>query len=318
MKNKNRKRIIPRNKDFTLDGDYLKLFSKRLFRFLLIDKSVPAYQWVEFNQQLYSEIVCHDRHLYFLRRIHGDLRNGREFDWNDINELAGYSPEVHLSVYNRLKMKYKNRTFVLDYEFIYHFCEVLIDEHLKWISVPVIDADARSAQEYLHRAYDRSRNDRLDEAYQDFLKAIELDPDKGEYQYGLAQFLFRHRRDYVKALKWVDSAIAKSNPHRPHEDILSHLLRAEICATLGMGSQVLSSLENATSILRHFLTELDWDENGEALLDGGITLYAEGVRSHLKVTIEVSEKIANMMGAGTIQKQVQVILNEQRKLLKLL
>ena len=171
--------------------------------------------------------------------------------------------------------------------------------------------------EYWSRARDRSLGSRVDDAYQDYVQAIELEHDTIGYQHDLARFYRSHLQCYRKALESVEGAIAESEPDTAYEDIVLHLLKAEICAALGNWTQTLSSLEYVTGVVRHFLLDLDWHGSPQTSPPDGDELYDERLRSQLLQCIQASDRLTRTMGGGKLHDRAQSLLKEQRTLWKL-
>lgn len=171
--------------------------------------------------------------------------------------------------------------------------------------------------EYSSRAHDRSFGSRLDDAYQDYVQAIELEHDTIGYQHDLARFYLSHIQRYRNALESVDGAIAESGPDTAYEDIILHLLKAEICAALGNWTQTLSTLEHVTGVVRHFLIDLEWHGDVQSSPPEGVNRFCEGLRSQLLQCIQASDRLTRIMGGGKLHDRAQNLLKEQRNLWKL-
>ena len=59
---------------------------------------------------------------------------------------------------------------------------------------------------------------------------------------------------------------------------------------------------------------LEW-KNGHAAMEGGITIFAEGIRQSLSEAIQASEHLLALVN-GNLTSQVQSILRVQKKLWK--
>jgi hypothetical protein len=167
---------------------------------------------------------------------------------------------------------------------------------------------------YWCRAENRSLGSRLDDAYRDYVEAIEVDRDSMGYQRDLARFYITHRHCYSEALESVDTALAESGPETAYEDIVLHLLKAEICAALGNWTQTLSSLEHVTDIVRHFMIDVNWHDFPKTSPTDGVNLFAEGLRSQLMHCIEASDRLTQTMGAGTLRDRARRLSTEQGRL----
>ena len=170
--------------------------------------------------------------------------------------------------------------------------------------------------EYWSRARDRSLGSRVDDAYQDYVQAIELEHDTIGYQDDLARFYLSHLHCYRDALESVDGAIAESGPETAYEDLILHLLKAEICAALGNWTQTLSTLEYVTGVVRHFLIDLDWHGSAEASPPESVNRFCERLRSQLLQCIQASDRLTRTMGGGKLHDRAQSLLKEQRTLWK--
>ena len=104
---KSRKRIIPRNKDFTLDGDHIAPYYKRLFRFVRMDNSMPVLRKVEITPELFMGLWGIERHMVKIGLIQDSLSNGTKIDWNQVENEIVYPEPVLLAAYGLLKEKYE-------------------------------------------------------------------------------------------------------------------------------------------------------------------------------------------------------------------
>lgn len=313
-----RKHIIPRGHDYQADGDFLKPLSKRLWRFLASDETFPAYQKVKLTPRLFADILGHLRHLNLILRIQRELRSGRELDWQDLSEFAGFSNEACLAAYYELRRRTEEKGAVLDQSFIYGFCQVLSREELRSEAVACADTKAESGMSYWCRAVARLGAGRVEEARRDFLQANVKEPTQPEILHGLAQLYFVRRRDPGKALIWVNRALACSNPGRPHERVLIHALKGEISAALGKWAEVVSHLHSGTAILRHLVEDFEWDDHGESVLPSGARLYGEGIRALIQVCNKATQKILSQALPAACRRELERIACQQGKLLKLM
>jgi hypothetical protein len=165
-----------------------------------------------------------------------------------------------------------------------------------------------------YRARNRSLSKRLDDAYRDYVEAIDLGHDKAEYQDELARFYLDHRQCYTEALQSVDCALAESGPDAAYEDLLLHMLKAEICAALGNWTQTLSGLEHVTGIVRHFLLDVDWHASAHTSPSEGGDIFGEQLRSQLLQCIHVSDRLTRTMGPGALRDRAMRLLVEQGRL----
>ena len=171
--------------------------------------------------------------------------------------------------------------------------------------------------EYWSRGNDCSLGSRLDDAYQEYVQAIELERADPGYSQDVAQFYLRHRQCFRNALESVDGAIAQSGPETAYEYIILHLLKAEICAALDNWAQTVSSLELVTGVVRHFLVDLDWHESAQISPPERINPFCEGLRLQLLQCIQASERLTRIMEQGALHDRAQGLLKEQRRLWKL-
>ena len=168
--------------------------------------------------------------------------------------------------------------------------------------------------EYWCRTLNRSLGSRLDEVYRDYVEAIELERDTAGYRNDLAHFYHDHRQCYAEALQSVDSALAESGPGAAYEDLVLHLLRAEVCAALGNWTQTLSSLEHVTGVVRHFLVDMDWHASAHTAPSEGVDLFGQQLRSQLQQCIQASDRLTGTLGPGTLRDRAHRLLTEQGRL----
>lgn len=160
-------------------------------------------------------------------------------------------------------------------------------------------------------AFDRSLRSRLDDAYRDYVGAIDLGHEKAGYQDDLARFYLDHRHCYAEALESVECALAESDPGAAYEDLVLHMLKAEICAALGNWTQTLSGLEHVTGVVRHFLLDMDWHDDTHASMSQGSDLFGEHIRSQLLQCIQASDRLTRFIGPGKLRDRAMRLLTEQ-------
>jgi hypothetical protein len=164
------------------------------------------------------------------------------------------------------------------------------------------------------RAFDRSLRTRLDDAYRDYIEAIEIGHETAGYQDDLTCFYLDHRQRYAEALESVECALAESRPGAAYEDLVLHMLKAEICAALGNWTQTLSGLEHVTGVLRHFLLDIDWHASAHTSPSGGADLFGEQIRSQLLQCIQASDRLTRNIGPGALRDRAMGLLTEQGRL----
>jgi len=164
------------------------------------------------------------------------------------------------------------------------------------------------------RASDRSLSSRLDEAYREYVEAIDLGHEETGYQDDLSRFYFHHRRSYVEALESVNCALAESGPDAVYEDLVLHMLKSEICAALGNWTQTLSGLEHVTGVVRRFLVDADWNATPHALPSEGGDRFGEQLRLRLLQCIQASDRLTRSIGPGTLCDRARILLTELGRL----
>ena len=164
------------------------------------------------------------------------------------------------------------------------------------------------------RGFDGSLRSRLDDAYRDYIEAIDLGHEKAGYQDDLARFYLDHRQCYAEALESVDCALAESGPGAAYEDLVLHMLKSEICAALGNWTQTVSGLEHVTGVVRHFLLDVDWHASTDTSLSGGPDPFGEQIRSQLLQCIQASDRLTRLIGTGALRDRAMRLLTEQGRL----
>jgi hypothetical protein len=164
------------------------------------------------------------------------------------------------------------------------------------------------------RDFDRSLKSRLDDAYRDYVEAIDLGHEKAGYQDDLARFYLDHRQCYVEALESVECALAASGPGAVYEDLVLHMLKAEICAALGNWTQTLSGLEHVTGVMRRFLLDVDWHASAHTSISEGPDFFGEQIRTQLLQCIQASDRLTRFIGPGALRDRAMRLLTEQGKL----
>ena len=313
MTNKNRKRIIPRNKNFTLTNDHLQPYYKRLFRFVRLDYSMPVYRKTELTSELFMGIWGIERHMVKISSIQDSLSNGQPIDWNLIENGIAYPETLLLTAYGMLKEKYENEQPVLNEGFLREVHDSICEAFRIVYPKPLMEIDPKTADEYYHRGSVRIHQGQYDEALADFKKANEMHPNNHIFEFALGQYWLQYGKDKLMALTWVDKAISHVGNDSLLAEMFYHHLRTTICTGLKRYQEAIRSLQFCTGVLRYFIERLDW-KDGEASLGKG-TIFAEGIRASLSETIEASERLLSLV-SGNVLSQVQSVLKTQRKLWK--
>ena len=314
MTNKNRKRILPRDRDFSLTGDRLTPYYKRLFRFVRMDESMPAYRKTDLTGELFMNLWGIERHMLKVVRIQDSFSNGKNIDWDQVENEIDYPETVLLTAYGLLKEKYENRQPVLNEDFLKEVHSSICDAFYIVYPQQLMQITPKCADEYYHRGTVRIHQSRYDEAFADFKKANEMEPNNYIYEFALAQFWLRYGADGMGALIWINKAILHLGEESPLIRTIYHLLRTTICATLKRYDESIRSLQLCTDDLSFMIDKLDW-KNGHASAGDGITIFAEGVRQCLSEAIEASEHLLALV-SGTLSSQVRNSLRVQKKLWK--
>jgi tetratricopeptide (TPR) repeat protein len=315
MTNKNRKRIIPRNKNFTLTNDNLAPYYKRLFRFVRMDDSMPVYRKTELTRELFMGLWQLERHMVKVSRIQDSLSNGQPIDWNQIENGIAYPETLLLTAYGMLKEKYENEQPVLDETFLREVHDSICEAFRIFYPKPLMEIHPKTAtaDEFFHRGNVRIHQGQYDEAFADFERANELRRDCDAIEYSLAQYWLQYGKNKLMALTWIDKAIKHLRNNSPLAGMFYHHLRTTICTGLKQYEEAVSSLQISTGALSFMIEKLDW-RDGEAKLGRG-TIFAEGIRASLSEAIEVSERLLALVN-GNLMGQVQSILKTQRNLWK--
>ena len=315
MTNKNRKRIIPRNKNFTLTNDNLAPYYKRLFRFVRMDDSMPVYRKTELTLELFLGLWGIERHMVKIGRIQDSLSNGLPIDWNQVENGIAYPETLLLTAYGMLCKKYENEQPVLNEDLLREIHDSICESFHIFFPKPLMEIGPKTAtaDEFFHRGNMRIHQGQYDEAFADFSKANELRRDCDAIEFALAQWYLQYGKNKLMALTWIDKAIAHVGNNSLLAEMFYHHLRLTICTGLKRYDEAVRSLQMCTGVIRYFIERLDW-KDGQASLGKG-TIFAEGIRQSLSEVIEESEKLLSLVN-GNLMSQVQSVLKTQRKLWK--
>ena len=314
MTNKNRKRILPRDKDFSLTGDRLSPYYKRLFRLVRMDDSMPVYKQTELSRELFMGLWGIEKHMLKIVRIQDSLSKGQTIDWERIENAIDYPEPVLLTAYGLLQEKYENRQPVLNEDFLREVHSSIYDAFYIVYPKQLMMIDPKTADDFYMRGNQRIFQSRYDEAIADFNKANEMEPGNPVYEFILAQFWLRYGGDKQRALFWIDKAILHMEEDNPLTQTIFHLLRTTITCALTRYQDAIKSLQTCTDALSFMIEKLTWT-NGSASMGDGITIFAEGLRQSLSEAIEGSEHLL-ALGHCDLLCQVQSILRVQKKLWK--
>lgn len=314
MTNKSRKRIIPRNKDFTLDGDHIAPYYKRLFRFVRMDNSMPVLRKVEITPELFMGLWGIERHMVKIGLIQDSLSNGTKIDWNQVENEIVYPEPVLLAAYGLLKEKYEKVQPVLNEDFLKEVYGSICDAVHAVYPKQHMQITPKTADEFYMRGNQRIFQCRYDEAFADFDTANRMEPNNAAYEFTLAQYWLRYGGDKVKALFWIDRAIQHLGDEDPLIQTIYHSLRTTITCALKRYGDSIKSHQICTSALCFMIERLEW-RNGEASTGNGVTIYADAIRQSLSEAIEASERLLALVD-GNLLSQVQSILRVQKKLWK--
>jgi len=314
MKNKDRKRIIPRNNNFTLDGNHLQPYYKRLFRFVRMDDSLPVHKKVEITPELFMGLWGIERHLLKIIKIQDSLSNGQPIDWEQVEEGIAYPETLLLRAYQILKEKYETEQPVLNEEFLKEIHDSICSAFHIIYPNPRKGSVPKSADGFYNRGNQRIFEKKYDEALSDFSRANELEPNNHLYEFTIGQYWFRYGHDCQTALTWIDKAISHIRSGDIFELICYHELRLEICSAIGEYYKSVKSLQIATGTLCFLIERLNW-KDGEASLGEGKAIYAEGIRVSLSQAIQNAEHLLTRVDS-VLASQVQEILGTLKKLWK--
>ncbi len=170
----------------------------------------------------------------------------------------------------------------------------------------------KNADDFYHRGNVRIHQSRYDEAFADFKKANEMEPNSHVIEFALAQFWFRYGGDKRRALIWINKAISHLGNESLLVQVIYQHLKTTICCGLKRYDEAVKSLQICTSALSEMIERLEW-KNGQAAMEGGITIFGEGVRQSLSEAIEASEHLLALVN-GNLLDLVQSILRVQKKL----
>ena len=186
MSNKDRKRIIPRNRDFKLSGDRLEPYFKRLFRFVRSDGSVPVYKNVNLTFELFTEIWGLERHLVRLERILDVTFSGKHTDVTEITNETNYPETLLLRAFHIERENHATGKVVVNESLlreIHNSIQEAFD--LEFPRTPV-EFIPREAEEFYHRGNNRIFQAQYDKAIADFMQANELEPDNPVFEFAVA------------------------------------------------------------------------------------------------------------------------------------
>ena len=314
MTNKNRKRILPRDKDFSLTGDRLSPYYKRLFRLVRMDDSMPVYKKTELSRELFMGLWGIEKHMLKVVRIQDSLSKGENIDWDRVENEIDYPETVLLTAYGLLQEKYENRQPVLNEDFLKEVHASICQAFYIVFPKQLMQITPKTADEYYMRGNQRISQSRYDEAYGDFKQANEMEPNNPVYEFILAQYWLRYGGDKVKASLWIDRAIQHDRDGSPLIQTIYQLMRVTITCALKQYDESIRSLQVCTGALSFMIEKLEW-KNGHAEMEGGITIFAEGVRQSLSEAIQASEHLLALVN-GNLSSQVQSILRVQKSLWK--
>ena len=314
MTNKNRKRILPRDENFSLTGDRLSPYYKRLFRLVRMDDSMPAYRKTELSRELFMGLWGIEKHMLKVVRIQDSLSKGENIDWDRVENEIDYPQSVLLAAYGLLQEKYENRQPVLNEDFLKEVHASICQAFYIVFPKQLMQINPKTADEFYMRGNQRISQSRYDEAYGDFKQANEMEPNNSVYEFILAQYWLRYGGDNVKASFWIDRAIQHLGDDSPLILTIYHLMRTTITCALKRYDDSIRSLLLCTDALIFMIENLEW-QNGHATMEGGITIFAEGIRQSLSESIQASEHLLALVN-GTPLNQVQSLLRIQKKLWK--
>jgi tetratricopeptide (TPR) repeat protein len=314
MKNKNRKRNLPRNQDFTLDGDHIAPYYKRLFRFVRMDNSMPVLRKVEITPELFMGLWGIERHLLKIIKIQDSLSTGQPIDWEQVEEGTAYPETLLRRAYQILKEEFGTEQPVLNEEFLREIHESICSAFRIVFPKPCKESAPKAADGFYNRGNQRIFQKRYEEALADFTRANELEPNNHLYEFSIGQYWFRYGHDSQTALTWIDKAISHIRSDDIFELICYHELRLEICSAIGEYHKSVKSLQIATGTLCFLIERLDW-KDGEASLGRGKTIYAEGIQASLSQEIQNAEHLLTRVDS-VLASQVQEILGTLKKLWK--
>ena len=316
MTNKNRKRIIPRTKDFTLTGDYLEPYFKRVFRFLRNDDTMPVYGKVELTPDLFMEIWELERHLIRLQRIEDTAFGGQKINADQINGETDYPESLLLKAFSLVKEKHEDEQVVLNESLLREIHQGVQEAFSELYPHIPTEFLPRDAEEFYNRGNVRIHQARYAEAIADFVHAAQMDPLNPLYEFALAQFWFRKGKDNQSALLWIDSAISHLDADALCERVYYFQLKVDICIALREYGTAIESLHMSMQTLRFVIEDLQW-ENGEASLGEGRWVFADGVRCSLGNAAESAEQLLNLVDALVghhLQSVLQVLVRLRKNL----
>ena len=314
MTHKNRKRILPRDENFSLTGDRLTPYYKRLFRFVRMDDSMPVYRKTELTRELFMRLWGIEKHMVKVVRIQDSLSKGRAIDWERIENEIDYPETLVFTAYGLLQEKYEKRQPVLNEDFLREVHASICDAFHVVYPKQLMQINPKTADDFYMRGNQRIFQSRYDEAFADFNRANEMEPDNPVYEFILAQYWLRYGGDKVKALFWIDRAIQHLGDENPLIQTIYHSLRTTITCSLKRYVDAIQSLQLCTDALSFIIETLEW-KNGHAAMEDGITIFAEGVRQSLRETIQASEHLSALVN-GDLLSKVRNILRIQKKLWK--
>ena len=314
MTNKNRKRILPRDKDFSLTGDRLKPYYKRLFRLVRMDDSMPVYRRTELSRELFMGLWGIEKHMLKVVRIHDSLSNGKEIDWDQVESEIDYPESVLLVAFGLLQEKYENCQPVLNEDFLREVHASICEAFYIVYPKQLMQINPKTADEFYMRGNQRIQQSKYDQAYADFEVANRLDPNNPTYEFILAQYWLRYGGDQMKASFWIDRAIQHDRDGSPLIQTIYQLMRMTITCALKQYDESIRSLQLCTDALSFMIEKLEW-KNGHAETQGGVTIFAEGIRQSLSEAIQASEHLLALVN-GNLTSQVQNLLKVQKKLWK--
>jgi len=314
MANKNRKRILPRNKNFTLDGDHATPYYKRLFRLVRQDDSMPVYRRTELTPELFMGLWGIERHMLKVSRIQDSLSNGMEIDWDQVESEIGYPEAVLVEGYRLLVEKYEETKPVLDQDFLKEVHDAICHGFSIVFPKPVLQIKPRTADQFYQRGTQRIFQSRYQEAIADFNRANEMEPNNPVFEYALSQYWLRYGGDNSRAAFWIERAILHLGNDNPLLQSIYYLLKTTITCALKRYEEATRSLQISTGALSFMVEKLEWN-HGRAELQSGVTILGEGLRQCLRETIQASEQLIALVSQDLLG-QVQSLLRAQRQLWK--